>query len=65
VVDTPEGKAVITGDAVPLHRNYRDNIPSGIVVNTVEAIEALERVRALKPVAIYTGHDLLPCLRPA
>lgn len=65
IVDTVEGTAVITGDAVPLHRNYLDNIPSGIVVNAVEAIAALERVRAIGPVAIYTGHDLQSCLRPA
>lgn len=64
VVDTAEGKAVITGDAVPLHRNYCDNIPSGIVVDVFEAIAALERVRELQPVAIYTGHDLMQCLRP-
>jgi glyoxylase-like metal-dependent hydrolase (beta-lactamase superfamily II) len=64
MVETAEGPAVITGDAVPLHRNYVDNIPSGIVVNAVEAIAALERVRTLRPVAIYTGHDLEPVLRP-
>jgi glyoxylase-like metal-dependent hydrolase (beta-lactamase superfamily II) len=64
VVDTADGEAVITGDAVPLHRNYLDNIPSGIVVNALEALAALERVRALQPVAIYTGHDLEPVLRP-
>ena len=65
LVDTDDGTAVITGDAIPLHRNYVDNIPSGIVVNAVEAIAALERVRALRPAAIYTGHDLRSCLRPA
>jgi glyoxylase-like metal-dependent hydrolase (beta-lactamase superfamily II) len=64
VVDTAEGTAIITGDAIPLHRNYLDNIPSGIVVDTLEAITALERVRALRPAALYTGHDLQPCLRP-
>lgn len=64
VANTAEGPAVITGDAVPLHRNYLDNIPSGIVVNAVEAIAALERVRALRPAAIYTGHDLQSSLRP-
>lgn len=64
-IDTAEGTAVITGDAIPLHRNYIDNIPSGIVVNTIEAIAALQRVRNLHPVAIYTGHDLQPFLKPA
>jgi glyoxylase-like metal-dependent hydrolase (beta-lactamase superfamily II) len=65
VVDTLEGEAVITGDAIPLHRNYRDNIPSGIVVDTLEALAALERVRALRPAARHTGHDLEPVLRPS
>ena len=65
VVDTTEGTSVLSGDAIPLHRNYLENIPSGIVVNTVEAIAALDRIRALSPAAIYTGHDLQPCLKPA
>jgi len=65
VVDAVEGTSVITGDAIPLHRNYLENSPSGIVVNTLEAIAALERVRALRPAVIYTGHDLQPCLKPA
>lgn len=64
VVDTQDGRAVISGDAIPLHRNYLDNIPSGIVVDTLEALAALDRVRALRPAAIYTGHDLQPCLKP-
>jgi glyoxylase-like metal-dependent hydrolase (beta-lactamase superfamily II) len=64
-IDTAEGTAVITGDAIPLHRNYLDGIPSGIVVNTLEAIAALDRVRELRPDAIYTGHDLKPFLKPA
>jgi glyoxylase-like metal-dependent hydrolase (beta-lactamase superfamily II) len=65
VVETREGRAVITGDAIPLHRNYIDNVPSGIVVNTLEALAALDRVRSMRPVALYTGHDLSPCLRPS
>lgn len=63
-VETAQGLAVITGDAIPLHRNYRDNIPSGIVVDVFEAIAALERVRTLEPAFIYTGHDVEPCLTP-
>jgi glyoxylase-like metal-dependent hydrolase (beta-lactamase superfamily II) len=64
-VETARGTAVITGDAIPLHRNYIDSIPSGIVVNTLEALAALDRVRKLRPVALYTGHDLQPFLEPA
>lgn len=62
-VDTEEGLVVLTGDAVPLNRNLLDNIPSGIVTDTMQAIDALERVRSLNPVAVYTGHDLEACLR--
>jgi len=66
IVDTAEGRCLLTGDAVPLHRNYLDNIPSGIIVDMLEAVAAIERVRELDPVAIYTGHDVEPrlLLRP-
>lgn len=62
-IDTTDGLGVITGDVVPLHRNYVANIPSGIVVDVFEAVAALDRVRAMQPVAIYTGHDIDPVLR--
>ncbi|WP_377780392.1 N-acyl homoserine lactonase family protein [Comamonas odontotermitis] len=62
-VQTGEGLAVITGDAVPLNRNYTDLIPNGILVNVVDAVAALKTVRALHPVAIYTGHDVESKLR--
>ncbi|MBS0320781.1 MAG: N-acyl homoserine lactonase family protein [Proteobacteria bacterium] len=62
VVDGSEGTLVITGDAIPLHRNYTDSIPSGIVVNTLEAIAALHRVRTLDAARLFTGHDLEPSL---
>ena len=65
LVDTDEGLAVITGDAIPLHRNYTENIPSGIVTDTLEAIQALERVHELRPARVYTGHDPQPFLRPS
>lgn len=57
LVETDEGRCVLTGDAIPTHRNYLENIPSGILVDLGEAIGAIERVRNLDPVAIYTGHD--------
>jgi glyoxylase-like metal-dependent hydrolase (beta-lactamase superfamily II) len=63
VVDTNEGRAVIAGDAIPLHRNFVDHIPSGIIVDVFEAIAALDRVRALRPAFLYTGHDIQPFLR--
>lgn len=58
VVDTEEGRAVLTGDAVPTHRNYVDDLPSGILVDLLELIQARQTVKALAPRFLYTGHDL-------
>jgi glyoxylase-like metal-dependent hydrolase (beta-lactamase superfamily II) len=67
LVETAEGKALITGDAVPLARNYELGIPNGILVNLLDSIAALKKVRELKPALIYPGHDLVPLIhaRPA
>ena len=62
VVERADGLAVISGDVIPLNRNYTDFVPNGILVNVVDAIAALKTVRALAPVEIYTGHDLEPSL---
>lgn len=58
VVETGEGRVVLTGDAVPTHRNYVDNLPSGILVDLLELIDARRTVKALAPRFLYTGHDL-------
>jgi glyoxylase-like metal-dependent hydrolase (beta-lactamase superfamily II) len=57
VVDVDDGRAVICGDAIPLNRNFTDDIPNGIHGDVRDAIRAMERVRRLHPVRIYTGHD--------
>lgn len=64
-VDSAEGLSILTGDAVPVNRNYTDSIPSGILVNLQQAIAALATVRALKPRRLYTGHDPKPYLELA
>lgn len=61
-VRTPQGWVVLTGDAIPLNRNFSEGVPSGITSNLIESVEALERVRKLQPVAIYTGHDPIEAL---
>jgi len=61
-VDTAAGRVLLTGDAVPLHRNYVERIPSGILVDVFEAVAALDKVSALSPVRLYTGHDPAPYL---
>lgn len=62
VTDTAAGKAVLTGDAIPTNRNFVEDIPSGIVIDLQEAVNALARVRDMKPAALYTGHDPEECL---
>lgn len=56
-VQTAEGTAVLTGDAIPMNRNYTEAIPTGILVDLMEVINARKRVRALLPHCLYTGHD--------
>ena len=48
--DTADGKAVLSGDAIPMNRNFIDDIPSGIVIDVRESLAALARVREMKPV---------------
>ncbi len=62
VADTAAGKAILTGDAIPTNRNFVEDIPSGIVIDLQEAVNALARVRDMKPAALYTGHDPEECL---
>lgn len=62
-VRTPDGWVILAGDAIPLNRNFTEDIPSGITSNLVESAEVLERVRKLQPVALHTGHDPVEILR--
>ncbi len=57
VVQTVEGTCVLTGDAIPMNRNYTEAIPTGILVDLMEVIQARKRVRALRPYCLFTGHD--------
>lgn len=56
-VNTPDGLAVLTGDAIPMNRNYVDAIPTGILVNLADILSARKRIKNLMPQSIYTGHD--------
>jgi glyoxylase-like metal-dependent hydrolase (beta-lactamase superfamily II) len=56
VVDTKEGKAVITGDPVSLYRNLEEDVPIG-VAEEFDAVErAMKRVRAEADIVI-PSHD--------
>lgn len=59
-VSTEIGYALITGDAIPLFRNFSDSIPSGILSDVSECIAALDMVEKRKPSVIYPGHDIEP-----
>lgn len=63
VLPTEDGRAVITSDAVPFNRNYTDDLPNGILQDLGQSIASLDRIRALRPDVIYTGHDPIPLLR--
>ncbi|MGH7707617.1 MAG: MBL fold metallo-hydrolase, partial [Vulcanimicrobiaceae bacterium] len=61
-VDVPGGRAVVAGDAIRLNENYPANIPNAIHIDVRDAIAAIERVRRLEPISLYTGHDPSNCL---
>jgi len=61
-VPVAQGLSVLTGDAIPMNRNFRQAIPSGILVNLPDAVAALRIVRELGADRIYTGHDPQPFL---
>jgi len=62
VVQTLAGTAVLAGDAIPMNRNYTEAIPTGILVDLIEVINARKRIRAMQPHSLYTGHDPVECL---
>ena len=62
LVQTPEGLAVLSGDAIPMNRNYIEAIPTGILVDLFEVINARKRIRGMQPKRLYTGHDPVECL---
>ena len=57
VVKTKNGVEVLTGDAIPMNRNYTNAIPTGILVDLHQVLEARRLVHSLHPYCIYTGHD--------
>jgi glyoxylase-like metal-dependent hydrolase (beta-lactamase superfamily II) len=57
VVDGHNGQSVIAGDAIPMNRSYVERIPTGIHINLLQAIGALERIDMIRPATLFTGHD--------
>lgn len=61
-VNTTEGLAVLSGDVIPMNDNYTNNMPTGILVDLLEVLQAKRLVRSWHPKRLYTGHDPLPFL---
>jgi glyoxylase-like metal-dependent hydrolase (beta-lactamase superfamily II) len=57
VVDGRNGQSIIAGDAIPMNRNFVERIPTGIHLNLVQAIDAIERTYEIAPLTLFTGHD--------
>lgn len=56
-VETRQGLEVITGDLIPMNRNYTQAIPTGILVDLLAVIRGRKIIRDMRPHRIYTGHD--------
>lgn len=57
VVDGNNGQSIIAGDAIPMNRNFVEHIPTGIHLDLLQALDALERVETIRPTTLFTGHD--------
>jgi glyoxylase-like metal-dependent hydrolase (beta-lactamase superfamily II) len=57
VVDGRNGQSIIAGDAIPMNRNFVERIPTGIHLDLVQAIGAIERAHGIAPLTLFTGHD--------
>ena len=57
VVQTSQGKAVITGDVCFTYRNLEEDIPGGFNYNLIECFNGLRRIREAADI-VLPGHDL-------
>ncbi len=56
VVETAQGKAVITGDVCFTYRNLEEDVPGGFNCNLVECFSSLQRIRDAADI-VLPGHD--------
>jgi glyoxylase-like metal-dependent hydrolase (beta-lactamase superfamily II) len=57
VVDGRHGQSIIAGDAIPMNRNFVEHIPTGIHLDLLQALDALDHVKTIGPTTLFTGHD--------
>ncbi|MFC2066020.1 N-acyl homoserine lactonase family protein [Chloroflexota bacterium] len=65
VVTTHRGEVVICGDAIDLSRNLEEEVAALSVLDTVESLLSMDKIRALasSPELIIPGHDALTMKR--
>jgi glyoxylase-like metal-dependent hydrolase (beta-lactamase superfamily II) len=56
IVETAEGKVILTGDIVFFYANLEENIPVASNVNLAECYEGMDRIRSL-PGLVVPSHD--------
>jgi glyoxylase-like metal-dependent hydrolase (beta-lactamase superfamily II) len=59
-VNTAKGSAVVASDSAHIARSYRDDVPSGLIVDMVVWLKSYDKLRAKAPVDnLFPGHDSL------
>ncbi len=65
-VATVKGRVCYTSDAVYTYRNFEENIPLGLALNSSQAVESFKKIRRLlRGGTLIPGHDPALFTRPA
>jgi len=59
LIPTAKGQTIVGSDSAHLFRSYKEDVPSGLIVNLPVWMETYEKLRAKAPVEnIFPGHDV-------
>jgi len=60
LVNTAKGPAVVASDSAHIAKSFRDDIPSGLIVDMVIWLKSYDKLRSKAPVDnLFPGHDAL------
>ncbi|HUL01455.1 MAG TPA: MBL fold metallo-hydrolase [Nitrospirota bacterium] len=60
LIDTAKGPAVVASDSAHIARSYKDDVPSGLIVDMVVWLKSYDKLRSKASVAnLFPGHDTL------
>ena len=60
LVNTAKGPAVVASDSAHIARSYKDDVPSGLIVDMVVWLKSYDKLRSKAPLAnLFPGHDTL------